>query len=452
MNTTGLSVEEFYEAARGKGWVVKGDKDFLYTVFEAAKKNTVLDELIGTIGSTVIWNAEKREAFIRYTRYRIQDAVLTDLTMYEDFLSLLSSSLRLATKVDQSVLNGAYAARFGHEPEEDVDETAGSSEAAFAPSGRKDTVQMQKMNGGIPDPAGLFRQQTNQYAEMLRKVEFKLIHLGSSEFGNMKDSINDLKLFADRNLALPGIKTEQLAEFMDLHARAAETVVAYLDHKVYEFEKDPGRKVNPRRQKYEQPRIVAATDLLKEMRSFQIYGEGVLVKAERDIRGKVLLDRLQAEEELRNGEDVPYGVYMRSVVRSIECLSDLNGSNWSFYAAETNLGMDSRLRRYMTRAERLARTLPLEKEGRFAFRDEVDQILRDRDHHNRHVLKAVNDLYKNQDRKKITNEELKQILLEKKYGPEYPYVDMNADGHYNVEARLEGIYAEILNYRINLIS
>ena len=73
--TDQFTQEEFYHKSRENGWVVKGDRNFLYALYLAASKNKEMYALAQIIGSKNIWHVDDRKEFIPFVVKTVHDAI-----------------------------------------------------------------------------------------------------------------------------------------------------------------------------------------------------------------------------------------------------------------------------------------------------------------------------------------------------------------------------------------
>ena len=466
--TDQFTQEEFYHKSRENGWVVKGDRNFLNALYLAASKNKEMYALAQIISSKNIWHVDDRKEFIPFVVKTVHDAIFSDISLADDSPELLIATANLKPLALQESLESQYKEIFGKSwreadgnrhmeetPEEEyqkyLEESGEQDPDPNAPAMEKDTQnnapqpkapqttdpknkkQKRKPDADIYDPDNRYLKQVEKYEEMIHSVDFNMLHLGSQEFRDMKTKVAQLKVFAERNMSGEYVRTPDLAKYMDLHAAALAAVKRYLDHKLDDFHEEPRRRNSPKHQKREQPRIVIATTLLSEMRRFQILGMGAFLQVKKQTVMKALEQRLADEDELRSKEEVSKGIFTRSIARSIELISNLNGADWEARNAETCEMLNKRLDGYLRNARELAKNFEEEKNGKWQFHDTCDDFIRNgKNNTNRAHVKRIHEQFKDvlDAERHYTNAQLTSYLLQNKYGNARPYItfdEMNAD-------------------------
>ena len=494
--TDQFTQEEFYHKSRENGWVVKGDRNFLNALYLAASKNKEMYALAQIISSKNIWHVDDRKDFIPFVVKTVHDAIFSDISLADDSPELLIATANLKPLALQESLESQYKEIFGmswreadgnrhmeETPEEEyrkyLEESREQDPDPNAPAMENDPQnkapqtkapqtkgpqnkepqtkdpqnirskeqqpkapqttepkkkkQKRKPDADIYDPDNRYLKQVEKYEEMIHSVDYNMLHLGSQEFRDMKTKVAQLKVFAERNMSGEYVRTPDLAKYMDLHATALAAVKHYLDHKLDDFHEEPRRRNSPKHQKREQPRIVIATTLLSEMRRFQILGLGAFLQVKKQTVMKALEQRLADEDELRSKEEVSKGIFTRSIARSIELISNLNGADWEARNAETCEMLNKRLDGYLRNARELAKNFEEEKNGKWQFHDTCDDFIRNgKNNTNRAHVKRIHEQFKDvpDAERHYTNAQLTSYLLQNKYGNARPYItfdEMNAD-------------------------
>ncbi|MBR6095179.1 MAG: hypothetical protein IKP92_09205 [Lachnospiraceae bacterium] len=193
------------------------------------------------------------------------------------------------------------------------------------------------------------RRQAKELYDTIKAVDFNLWGQGSTEFDEMLDSVEELHLFAQQ----ADFKTENgllnagvVATFYDKMEACSWHMNTYIARKQGQFEENPNRVSEGRRQKHEQPRVNAALTALEKTKRYHAYGKNALVERLRSDFREKMRKKLVAEEKLRNKtvlKEVDYNnlnendkanaitqkQYATSLGRSLVLLQNLNGSLWN---------------------------------------------------------------------------------------------------------------------------
>ena len=114
--------------------------------------------------------------------------------------------------------------------------------------------------------------KTDDLVTALNAVDFNLAGTGSDAFNKMKTTIKKYQAYT-REYYVPDIKTHLISEdmhreFLGKTLETIQSIRGYLDYKADQFKREPDRRNSDRRQKREQPRILAAVSMLEDMEKF----------------------------------------------------------------------------------------------------------------------------------------------------------------------------------------
>ncbi len=164
---------------------------------------------------------------------------------------------------------------------------------------------------------------------MIHNVDYFMLGLGSPEFKQMKETVNDVYNYTDEVYAKtsPAIDYRKAAILLEKQAKAISAVNAYLEKKYEDFNEDPFRRNDPARQKREQPRIAAAIETLALLEKSQAELQKVVREGEMDLRDQ-LMKKLAADDHARKNPNLSEEGYRHSIARSLDMIVNLNGKAW----------------------------------------------------------------------------------------------------------------------------
>ena len=139
-------------------------------------------------------------------------------------------------------------------------------------------LTLKESKGKIPRDLNTMKENTakvDTFANNLKgsvdSVDFNLAGKGSKQFDDMKKSVSELRRFVKEDYQSDprgNISPEQHKALLAKTKNAIEKVRGYLDYKDQQFQKDPARRNDPKRQKREQPRILKNIEMLQELEKF----------------------------------------------------------------------------------------------------------------------------------------------------------------------------------------
>ena len=158
--------------------------------------------------------------------------------------------------------------------------------------------------------------------EKIKKVDFNMLGKGSPQFKEMKESLKNLKDYSNK----PGFDP---ATYYDMQRTAMDKVAAYLDKKKSDFDLGKSNRNDPSKQKREQPRIQAATEIFGELESSFAAGRNAVIENERDRAKATLTATLGAEASMRTQGRLNDNELKKSVIASAAILVAMNDGDYA---------------------------------------------------------------------------------------------------------------------------
>ena len=253
-----------------------------------------------------------------------------------------------------------------------------------------------ELRENVKDPLSFVKNRVNGWYEKIKAVDFNMLGKGSDEFAGIVEDMKKLKEFTDYALKADEkgrINTEKLLTLHEKETSVIDKLQNYIDRKEEQIKNDPQRRDDPGKQKREQPRIRTAIGLLVEMKKDTLEQTNMVVEnLQKNVRPKVE-KMLDAEDKIRSANGISHDDYIKSSYRSLNLINNLDGKKW-------NIGEKETLRHYCERIQSYADKKTYDKDKQY--------ILGDRSNPGRNVLKEANRLFKENDSKKLTNDDLKE--------------------------------------------
>ncbi len=182
----------------------------------------------------------------------------------------------------------------------------------------------QKESNNLSFNTGARRAMTSNLLKSMKKVDYVMFGRGSDEFNDMLTSLEELDNYTQENINPENIKKDGLGEidrYYHCVCNSLTKIKTYLMRKKEQFEKDPNRKNDPKKQKREQPRIKAAIDAYEKLSEDLASIEKKIVILNKEQNDKFLDKQLSTLLKKRNSNSITKEQYTQSVVASIKMLT-----------------------------------------------------------------------------------------------------------------------------------
>ena len=168
---------------------------------------------------------------------------------------------------------------------------------------------------------------SDELYNLMNEVDYNLFGKGSDQFDEMKKEIKALKKFTDEKYKTDKngnfyLITEE--ELLDAQYKALTKIKAYLDYKQDQFDREPNRRNDPKRQKREQPRIKNSIKMLSKLECEYLENKKYVMGLENDLR-KLFSQKLDEAGKERLNPDTSYPA---NIKKSVDLIFALDGKNW----------------------------------------------------------------------------------------------------------------------------
>lgn len=177
------------------------------------------------------------------------------------------------------------------------------------------------------------REVSDELYQLMNDVDFNLFGKGSNAFNEMKKEIKALKKFTDEKFMRdkngkqdlnPEEVLLQEEALLDAQYKALTKIKAYLDYKQDQFEKEPNRRNDPKRQKHEQPRIKNSIKMISKLDLEYLENKKYVMGLENKLRMSL---GQQLDQAGKDRED-PDKSYPASIKKSVDLIFALDGKRW----------------------------------------------------------------------------------------------------------------------------
>ena len=162
------------------------------------------------------------------------------------------------------------------------------------------------------------KAESEKLFNRVKKVDFNMLGKGSPEFKAMKQSLKDLKDYANSSDFDPAV-------YYDKQRDALKATEGYLNKKQNDFLQGISDKNDPSKQKREQPRIHAATEIFSELERSYAAGRNAVIENERDRAKSTLSAEVETEGKRRTEGRLNEAELKASVAKSAAITANLNG-------------------------------------------------------------------------------------------------------------------------------
>lgn len=168
---------------------------------------------------------------------------------------------------------------------------------------------------------------SNELVNLVNEVDFNLLGQGSQAFKDMKKEVAALKKFTDQKFNLDSknkIPLNVSEALLDAQYKALTRIKDYLEYKQEQFNREPNRRNDPKRQVREQPRIKNSIKMFDKLQTAYIDNKKYVMERENELRTYLGKKLDEAEKERKD----PDASYPANIKKSVDLIFNLDGKRW----------------------------------------------------------------------------------------------------------------------------
>ena len=168
---------------------------------------------------------------------------------------------------------------------------------------------------------------SNELVNLVNEVDFNLLGQGSQAFKDMKKEVAALKKFTDQKFNLDSknkIPLNSSEALLDAQYKALTRIKDYLEYKQEQFNREPNRRNDPKRQVREQPRIKNSLKMFDKLQTSYLANKKYVMERENELRTYLGKKLDEAEKERKD----PDASYPSSIKKSVDLIFKLDGKRW----------------------------------------------------------------------------------------------------------------------------